>query len=127
VLAQLADGRFVQEANRRPLALYRAFESLKAPRGVALKAGLDLAPAGEPRFELADDFGVTLAGRPPLLQDAGELVGEVRQLPLNRFLGLIGLAPAQECVVEAFDLRLQIGKTLFQARGLRKHGFLWRG
>ena len=122
LLAQLTGRLFVQETKGRPLAADGALEPLKAPGGVALKAAFDVVPAGETRFELADRLRVSLAGRAALLQDAGALIGELRQPPFDRFAILFGFARAQQGDREATDLRLQIDKALLQSGGLRKHG-----
>jgi len=84
-------------------------------------------PAGEARLELADRVGVALAGRRPLLQDAGDLVGQLREPPFHRLALLIVVARVQQGGGEAADLRLQIDKALFQSGSLRKHEFLWSG
>ena len=70
------------------------------------------------RFELADDVCVPLAGRRPLLEDGGALLGERRQPALHRLQVVLRFAPAVERQAQAIDLRLEIGKALFEAWGL---------
>jgi len=105
LLAQLPGGFFVQQAQSCPLATDRVLERLKSPGGVALKPAFDVVPAGEARFELANRLRVACAGRRALLQDAAALVGELRQLPFERFAILV-FTRVQQGDRETADLRL---------------------
>lgn len=114
-------GRFlVKVPEEGPFLLDDALEGLKSPGRLALKAGLDVAPAAEPRLELADRMGVPLAGGRPLLQNLRALFREMRQAPFHRLQVLLRFAPMVKGQAEAIDLRLEIGQALFEARDLRR-------
>ena len=111
LLAQLPGRFFVEEAKGGPLAADRALELLKTPGGVALKAAFDLVPAGETRFELANRLRVALAGRGALFQDAGALVGELRQTLFDRF-AILSVSRARS--------RVAVRRLICASRSLRR-------
>ena len=121
LFAQFADRCVVNLAQRRPLLLDDPFKGTQPFGRVLMQAIFRGAERRHALFELAHGARLPLAGAAPLGDDAGHLMGEIREAVLGRLELLLLVAPQLERHSQPVELRLQFAEALVDAGDVLIH------